>query len=385
MGSAIATEPVGAAGAARGEHGVGEAVGAALDGVGGRASLVIAFATGLDAEAGALAASTAARRVPVAGMTGSGAIGRDGAFEAGCAALAFGPEVQVGVGSARGAAGRLRTAARHAAGDALANVDPSHGHPLVLLFLDTRAGDQAEAIGGAYEAAGPRIPLAGGAAGGARGAPFAGRHTLEAGLVAIALVSPRPIGLGVANACQPFGIPSIVTRSHERMVLELDGRPAVPAYLDGLGHSGSDLSDSEFQSIASTHPLAQPELNGTRRFRHITGREGDALICATAIPPNAAIEYTREAPGDIVATAGEAVHRALARMGPAPASCALVFDCAGRKQAIGGSLDAEMSTLLGGFGEASPELAGAFTHGEVARVRGAKGDQNHAIVVVAFA
>jgi hypothetical protein len=36
------------------------------------------------------------------------------------------------------------------------------------------------------------------------------------------------------------------------------------------------------------------------------------------------------------------------------------------------------------MGDPKPPVIGLYTHGEVARLRGAKGDRNHAVVTVAF-
>jgi small ligand-binding sensory domain FIST len=66
---------------------------------------------------------------------------------------------------------------------------------------------------------------------------------------------------------------------------------------------------------------------------------------------------------------------------------AVIFDCAGRKRALavhGETLERESATLIEAFGATPPPLAGLYTHGEIGRVRGAKGDRNHAVVVVAI-
>jgi len=65
-----------------------------------------------------------------------------------------------------------------------------------------------------------------------------------------------------------------------------------------------------------------------------------------------------------------------------------VFDCAGRRQALSGEPDGlarEVGALVSALGPAAPPIAGLYTRGEVARVRGAKGDENYAVVVVTFA
>jgi hypothetical protein len=95
--------------------------------------------------------------------------------------------------------------------------------------------------------------------------------------------------------------------------------------------------------------------------------------------------FTRETPEAVVATAGQGVSEAIASLGEAPARAALVFDCAGRKRAAADSLSHEVGGILNAFPGGRPPLAGLFTHGEIARIRGAKGDRNHALVVVVLA
>jgi hypothetical protein len=384
MEGTIVTGSLAAAGSATGSDAAQRATREALAGLVGPAELVLAFPSGVDPADAARRCAQTAGGAPIAGITGNAVIGSDGALEEGFAAIAFGMEIEVGIGVVR-PAGRLRGAARAATREALDQVDPERGHPLVLLFLDTRTGDQAEAVAGAYEEAGPQIPLAGGAAGGADPFQISGSRALTEHLMAVAIVSPRPIGLGVAHGCKRMGLPAIVTGSEGRRLLELDGRPAAEVYLERLGFEAGELSDEQFEMLAVTHPLAQPELGGQDRIRHVLGREGDTLVCATHLPPNAAIEFTSESPDDIIAASGQAVSESVAALEGEQPRAALLFDCAGRKRAVGGALSLEVAALLETLPQPSPPLAGLFTHGEVARIRGAKGDRNHAVVAVTFA
>ena len=270
--------------------------------------------------------------------------------------------------------------------EALAGLTGTGGNgAILLLFLDTRSGDQSEAIAGAYEAAGPEILIAGGAAGGSDPAQILGDQASRDAVIAVALEPPGPVGIGTAHGCRTQSVPSTVTRSDGRLLLELDGRPAAAVYQEKIGLDGLSLPDPAFEMLAVTHPLAQPELHGEPRIRHVLRREGEGgLLCATHIPVNAAVEFTHEAPDDIIAASSEAVGRALAPLGSRPVRAALLFDCAGRKRAVAASLQEEVFGLIDSFSPPPPPLAGLFTHGEIARIRGAKGDLNHAVVVVAF-
>jgi hypothetical protein len=368
---------------ATGRRACADAVERAITTLGGDAGLVLVFPAG-DADPCSIAAEAqeAARGACVAGMTGTGVIGADGLVETGCSAIAFSSSLSAGIGAVE--AGDPYTAARKAAADALVAVDDAL-HGVLLLFVDSESGDQAEVVAGAYSVAGGRIPLAGGAAGGAARARFADGRALSGGVVAVAIGSSTPIGVGIAHGCVPRGAPSIVTRSDGPTVVQLDGRPAQDVYFERLGVDGEEVDDDEFEALAMVHPLAEPELSGAIRPRYLRARAaGGALVCATSIERNAAVEICDQTPDTIVRSARTAVEDAVSQL-EGPPEAALVFDCAGRTAWFGGAVARrELKSLVAAFGDPTPCLAGVCTRGEIGRARGAKGDRNHSVVVAAF-
>jgi hypothetical protein len=175
----------------------------------------------------------------------------------------------------------------------------------------------------------------------------------------------------------------VATRTRGAIVLELDGRPAEEVYLEALGAAREDLDDRAFERFAVLHPLGQPELDGRLRLRHVIRRApGGGLQCATPIPTGAAVWFTEQGPATILASAGRAVREALEPL-EGDAAAALVFDCAARKRALGPVLPEEGDTICSAV-PGTAAVSGLYTRGEVARMRGAKGDRSHAIVVVAF-
>lgn len=383
MPSASTNTAPAAAGSGAGAGAVRDAVGQAVDGV-RDPGLVLIFPTA-DIPAAGTEAVAAADGCPVVGMTASASFAQSGALASGCAAMAFDASQPIGWGLGENASRGLSAAAQGATAAALADVPAELPYRLVTLLADPASGDQADVVAGAYRAAGPRVPLVGGGAGGAMPALYAGDRRLRDCVLAVAVGSERPIGVGIADGCRAVGVPSIVTRAEGRVLLELDGRPAEEVYREKLARWGSPRTNGEFERFAVLHPLAQPELSGTRRLRHVLGRApGAGLYCATSLPPHAAVEFTTQDPDLIVRSAWEAVSAALEPLGDAPPAAALVFDCAGRKRALGDQLAREAATIRSSFGE-PPAIAGGYTHGEIARVFGAKGDRNHALVVVALA
>ena len=372
------------AGAAVGVRAPFEAVEEAVEALGRDPGLILIFPTGvLDPQEAATQAQAAAGNARVAGMTGTGAIALSGAIETGCSAIAFDSSLSVGVGT--GTSSDPRAAGRSAAAEALFGVALDGNHAALLLFVDSESGDQAEIVAGAYEIAGGRIPLAGGAAGGHARAQFADGEAFSGSVVAVALASRTAIGVGIAHGCVRRGAPSIVTRSRDRVVLQLDGRPAEAVYLEKLGMGDVPLSDADFEAIAMAHPLAQPDLRGDVRPRYVRGRAlGGGLVCATSIEANAPVDVCEHKPEAIVRSAMTAVGEA-SRQLPGPAEAVVLFDCAARSARFGNPLAArEVESIISAFGDPPPALAGVYTRGEIGRVRGAKGDRNYSLVVVAL-
>jgi hypothetical protein len=372
------------AGAAVGLRAPFEAVEKAVEALGGDPGLVLIFPAGVaDPQEAAKQAQAAAGDARVAGMTGSGAITLGGAIESGCSAVAFDSSLPVGVGT--GTASDPRSAGRSAATEALFGIDRDGSHVALLLFVDSEAGDQAEIVAGAYEIAGGRIPLAGGAAGGAARAQFADGEAMPGSVVAVALASQSPIGVGISHGCVPRGAPSIVTRSTGSVVLQLDGRPAEVVYLEKLGMADVPLSDADFETIAMAHPLAQPELSGDVRPRYVRGRApGGGLICATSIEANAPVVVCEQKPDATVRSGMAAVDQALQQLS-GPVEAVVLFDCAARSEWFGNPLASrEIDSIMSSFDDPVPALAGAYTRGEIGRNRGAKGDRNYSVVLVAL-
>jgi len=352
-----------------------------------RRGLVLAFPDArLPAAAAAEAIAAAAGGAPVAGMTSDGLLTAGGLREEGCWALALGDGVQAQVGVATDASADPRGAGQRAAAEALDGLELVPGHAVVLLFVDPASGAEGDVVDGAYAAVGPHVPLAGGGANGRPQALLAGGHAVADAVVAVAVASPAPVRVSAAHGCRPRAFPAIVTRTEGRTVLELDGRPAEQVYLEGVGMASPPTpapSDEAFARLAVLHPLAQPELRGELRLRHVHGRaSGGGLACATRLPANAAVWFCEQSADTIVASARAAACDAVVRL-PGPARAALVFDSAARKRALGGRVGEEAGEIAHAL--ASPAAGGLHTCGEVGRVRGAKGDLDHAIVVVAFA
>jgi hypothetical protein len=381
---AATTHEIATATAAAGADAVEQACREAVESLPGDPGLLLAFTSGdRDFDQDVSAMAEAAGGAPSAGMTGKGLFGPDGPVDEGCVAMAFGSQVSAAVAATEDASGDLRTAGRVCTSAALERLGADAD--IVLLFIDSTRGDIADTVSGAYEAAGPVVPLAGGAAGGSEKRHFHDGRATSDSIVAVAVRSEGPVGMANTQTCKTRGTPSILTRSSGQLVEEIDGRPAEEVYLEQLGFTGVAFDDAEFEAMAITHPIAQPELHGDFRLRHVLGRtEEGAIILGTGIPESSVIEFTELDFDELLASGEGSVRTAIGALGGADPKATLVFDCAGRRRALQEGIPQEVDAIMAALGSPAPPVVGLYTHGEVARIRGAKGDRNHAVVTVAF-
>jgi len=92
-------------------------------------------------------------------------------------------------------------------------------HQVLVVLSDASTGDQQEVLRGAYRVAGAAVPLVGGAspvpAGGESGWQVHDGKVLHGAVVAAAIGSDAPFGVGVGHGWEPVGEPMMVTAARE--------------------------------------------------------------------------------------------------------------------------------------------------------------------------
>jgi hypothetical protein len=260
---------------------------------------------------------------------------------------------------------------------------------IVALTDGLSAGDQSEVVRGVYEVAGASIPLVGGCAGDSlqmnRTVQLVGTSVLEDSVVLAAVGSNSPIGIGVAHGWRGVGEPMFATAVDGNQVLELDDRPAVDVYLERFGADPSLGLDAEaFSEFSVTHPLALIRRRGDE-IRWVTGAdiERRSLKCNVEIQRNAQVWLTEGDKSSTIDAVAVACRDAIDQLDGARPLGAIAFDCAARRSVLGddgiANEVAEISNHLGGV-----PVAGFYTYGEFARVRGPNGFHNQTLVMLVF-
>jgi hypothetical protein len=364
-----------------------EAAAAALAG-GEDPRLLIVFAANAYEPSALLAGVRASSpEVPLIGCSTAGEIASSGPGDAGVVVAALGGEgFTVSTRVATGASGDLRTAGGRAA-EALSGLE-GRPHRVLLLLADGLAGDQQEIVRGAYSVAGAAVPLVGGCAGDdlrmIATRQFFDGEVLTDAVVAAAIGSEVPFGIGVRHGWRRVGEPMVVSASGGNRVELLDERPALDAYLERLDAPPETWTDAAaFTHFAQTHPLglSRRGLEEHVRFVAEADFEQRALICIAEVPQGG-LTWIMEGDATSVLDATDAAcTEALAGLaGRAPIGI-LAFDCIARKGVLGVGVAEEVARVAAHAGNAP--VAGFYTYGEIARTKGVSGFHNQTLVVLA--
>jgi hypothetical protein len=329
--------------------------------------------------------------VPMIGCSTAGEISTSGPGDAGVVVTALGgPGFAVATAAADAAGGRLREAGAEVA-ECLSDVEGSgKEHRVLLLLTDGLAGDQTEIVRGAYRVVGAAVPLVGGCAGDdLRMEATAQLHhgrVLRNAVVAAAIASDAPLGIGVRHGWRRVGDPMVVTRSEGNRVYALDDAPALHVYLRRLHAPPAAWMDSAaFTRFALTHPLGLSRRSG-EEVRFVAGADftEGSLLCVAHVPQGGLAWFMDGDDASVLAATDAACHDALAALDSRPPLGLVAFDCIARRGVLGESgIRAEVDRIAS-FAGGAP-VAGFYTYGEIARTHGISGFHNQTLVVLAVA
>jgi len=325
---------------------------------------------------------------PLIGCTTAGEIAAAGASDASVVVTALGgPGFSVATGGAVVRDGCIRDAGAEAV-ECLSRIDQRE-HQVLLLLSDGLMGDQQETVRGAYSVAGAAVPLVGGCAGDGLKMTATwqlhGDEVLQHAVVAAAIGSDAPIGVGVRHGWRKVGEPMLVTSSGANRVKSLEGQPALDVYLARLGAPPEVHADpAAFTRFAMTHPLGLSRRSG-EEVRFVTGADFDdrSLLFVAEVPQGGLAWFMEGDDASVLTATEDACTEALAALGGRPPAGLLAFDCIARKGVLGEGGVREEVNHIARFADGAP-VAGFYTYGEIARTRGVSGFHNQTLVVLAL-
>lgn len=365
---------------------VEEAVSAALRGPDPK--LVIVFCSSdLDVDRVAAEIRVLTPDVPMIGCTTAGEISADSVSDGSLSVAILGGDFEVSVACALDADQALFESGARAA-TAIDGIAPRQ-HELLLLLTDGLAGNQEEIVRGAYAHVGAAVPLVGGCAGDGgrmeRTRQIIDGRVVERAVVAAAIGSDSPMGIGVRHGWRTIGEPMLVTGSSGTDVMTLDSERAVDVYLKHA-NGGRHLLENRvaFTTFARTHPLGL-QRRDTEEVRFISGADVNAgsLSCIAEVPEGSLVWCMEGDIDSVLEGTRASCADATANLGDREPLGLLMFDCIARRSVLGPvGLADEMAAVRCVL--PSLPTAGFYTYGEIARTSGARGFHNQTLVTLTF-
>jgi small ligand-binding sensory domain FIST len=254
---------------------------------------------------------------------------------------------------------------------------PDGPDPHLILLPDPFTWSGPELLDGLDRAYPSGVKLGGLCSGGGRPGEhrlFCQRSAHHRGMVGVALRGNLEVDAIVAQGCRPIGTPMFVTRHQDRVMFELDGRPAVEV----LQRLFDELSPAD--RVKAQHSLfigivmdPQREVYDAGDFlvRNLVGvdPQSGAIGTAAQLHKNAVVQFhLRDAETSATDLRALLQDHAQRRRGN-PSHGALLFSCLGRGQGLYGQPDHDSSLVRELLGSGLP-IVGFFGNGEIGPVAG---------------
>jgi hypothetical protein len=214
-----------------------------------------------------------------------------------------------------------------------------------------------------------------------------GASVLTDAIVAAAIGSDAPLGIGVRHGWGRVGEPMVVTRSVGNRVFRLDDQPALDVYLERLDAPSATRADAQaFTRFAATHPLGLHRRSAEEQVRFIGDANFDdrSLGCIAAVPQGALVWLMEGDEHSVLEATDAACRDALDALGGREPLGIVAFDCIARRSVLGDSGVAQEVARIAEHADGAA-VAGFYTYGEIARTRGMSGFHNQTLVILALA
>lgn len=353
---------------------------------GAAADAVVVFASARHDYGALLAAlaETAGTEV-IVGSSSAGEFTHEGRGEGRVSAMGLRSDtIQFALGLGRG----VSTGPGAAAQQALEGFRGLHSPPLphrsALVMTDALAGHADALVEGLTLRSGGNYRFFGGGAGDdgkfQRTHVFAGRQALSDAVVALEILSARPVGIGVSHGWRPCGTGMRVTESEGSRLVSLNGIPAVEAFKEHAVRTGQQLELAQPLPFFLHNVIGIQSDAGYHLRVPLACNADGSISCAADVPEGAVVYVMETTESSAVQAARTATEAALQALAGSPPAAAFVFDCVATRLRLGRAFEQELQAcadLLGPTG-----FVGCNTYGQIARAEGQFGGFHNCTAVV---
>lgn len=198
---------------------------------------------------------------------------------------------------------------------------------------------------------------------------FAGSHLQASGAVAVALYGPISIAAAACSGYRSVSVPLHATKvENGNIVLEFDGKPALPLYLDFLGPRKNELPGVTIEYpigvVENRKGQSEVQIDFVRAAFGMDEKRG-ALILGGDIPEGAELRILSATREDVLRGTQVAVESALSAC--QDADLMLLFNCMSRKIILGPRYKEEYVVADSILPKSLPRV-GFYTYGELSPV-----------------
>jgi hypothetical protein len=253
-----------------------------------------------------------------------------------------------------------------------------------LVLTDALAGAADDLIEKISLNSGGRYQLFGGGAGDdgkyASTVVFAGTEIIHDAVVALEIVSKKPIGIGVEHGWKPIGKGMRVTASEGGRIISLNATSPLEILKAHALATNQNL-DLSNPGPFLLHNIFGIETREGHQLRVPMGiLEDGSIVCAADIPAYSIVHMMQTTAESSSQASAGAVALARAQLKSEEAHVAIFFDCVATRLRTGQEYDLEAKALRKAIGDV--KYAGFNTYGQIARVNGQFSGFHNATAVV---
>ncbi len=301
-----------------------------------------------------------------------------------CALAIVSPDIRVSAGLGRQVSRDRQQAAR----DVLASFAGLDAHEFpyrsALVMTDALAGHTDDLVEQLTVLTSGKYQFAGGGAGDdarfSRTHVFFGTEAHTDAVVALELLSKKPMGIGVGHGWTPASKAIRVTSAEGAKVVSLNGLPAIEVFEEHAAETGQSLDRANALPFF-LHNIVGIDTGTGYRLRVPLSVDADGSVhCAAEIPVGARVHIMKTTADSAVAAAKQATQAAIQGLRGNTPGVALLFDCVATRLRMGEVFGFEVDSvaaMLGGAG-----LVGCNTYGQIARAEGQFGGFHNCTAVV---
>ena len=209
---------------------------------------------------------------------------------------------------------------------------------------------------------------------------FFGTEAVTDAVVALEILSTKPVGIGVGHGWEPATPPMRVTEARGSRLISLNGMSAAQAFQKHAQATGQTL-DPALPIPFFLHNILGIETGGGFRLRVPLGINPDGSVsCAADIPSGALLHIMRTTAESAIDAASRAAAGAVQGLKGHKPKAALFFDCVATRLRLGDVFGLELQSITKAFEEVS--FMGCNTHGQIARADGQFGGFHNCTAVV---